>query len=84
MTTDRGYTRDYFGDMAWYCDPYDNRSIRRAVEAAHAAPVCQKLRDHVLANFTWAHTAAETLKAYHRVLAVRCGELDDNSDKKYT
>ena len=36
VTTDRGYTRDYFGDMAWYCDPYDNRSIRRAVEAAHA------------------------------------------------
>lgn len=67
VTTDRGYVRDYFGDMAWYCSPTDPRSIRAAVEAAYAAPFRDDLREHVLKKYTWKHTAEATLRAYERV-----------------
>ena len=68
VTTDRGYASEYFGKLAWYCDPYDRRSIRRAVENAHDASIRTYLPAHILTNFTWAHTAALTLKAYERVI----------------
>jgi glycosyltransferase involved in cell wall biosynthesis len=68
VTTDRGYARDYFGDLAWYCDPDDPVSIRQAVEAAHAAPFRAELRQRVLANYTWEHTAQATAEAYRSVL----------------
>lgn len=68
VTTDRGYARDYFQDMAWYCDPAKPRTIRTAVEAAYHAPYRTELRDFVLNNFTWEHTARATLKAYEQLL----------------
>ena len=69
VTTDRGYARDYFGDLAWYCDPASPTSIRAAVQAAWDAPVNPALRTHVLNHFTWKHTAQATLEAFHKVLA---------------
>ena len=71
VTTNRGYTRDYFGDMAWYCDPYDLKSIREAVLAAYHAPFRADLREHILGHYTWEHTARATLQAYEKVLATR-------------
>jgi len=38
VTTSIGSARDYFGEHAWYCYPDDRAAIRRAVEAAIAAP----------------------------------------------
>ena len=38
VTTSRGFARDYFQDLAWYCDPDDLASIRSAVAEAYAAP----------------------------------------------
>lgn len=69
VTTDRGYSREYFGELAWYCDPADRGSIRRAVEAAHEAPTRQELRERMLRHYTWEHTAAATHEAYEMVLA---------------
>lgn len=68
VVTDRGDTRDYFGDYAWYCEPDDTASIRAAVEAAHAAPVNDKFRQEILKRFTWRRAAEETLSAYENVL----------------
>jgi len=78
VTTDRGYARDYFGDLAWYCDPDDPVSIRQAVEQAHAAPFRAELRERVLANYTWEHTAQATAEAYRSVLrrAPRAGSVE--------
>jgi glycosyltransferase involved in cell wall biosynthesis len=71
VVTDRGDTRDYFGDRAWYCDPDDPASIRGAVEAAHAAPYDEKFRAHILKNYTWQRAGEETLAAYEAVLSGR-------------
>jgi glycosyltransferase involved in cell wall biosynthesis len=68
VTTDRGYARDYFGNLAWYCNPDDPASIRQAVEQAHAAPFRAELRERVLATYTWEHTAQATAEAYRSVL----------------
>lgn len=68
VTTNRGYTRDYFGDLAWYCDPAKPASIREAVELAHAAPFQAELRLRTLENYTWEKTARATLAGYEKVL----------------
>jgi glycosyltransferase involved in cell wall biosynthesis len=68
VTTSIGSTRDYFGDLAWYCYPDDLRSIRTAVEAALKAPPSPALRERVLREYTWHRAGAATLAAYQKVL----------------
>ena len=62
---------EYFQEGAYYCDPCDAFSIRRAVEAAwdehdltaHSRKI---LADRIRTHYTWHHAAAATLRAYHR------------------
>lgn len=68
VSTDVGSAREYFGDLAWYCDPRDPASIRRAVTQALAAAPSEELRRRVLDLFTWDRAARITLEAYHRAL----------------
>jgi glycosyltransferase involved in cell wall biosynthesis len=65
VTTSVGYAREYFRDFAWYCDPYDTASIRRAVLDALPAAEQPGLRQRILENYTWEHAAAATAAAYH-------------------
>jgi hypothetical protein len=69
VSTDRGCTREYFKDMAWYCDPSDVNSIREAVLAAWNAPNSERLRQFVRENYTWQRAAEQTLQGYQQVLA---------------
>lgn len=69
VITDKGDTRDYFEDFAYYSDPASVDSIRNAVIEAHKAPVDPRLREHVLQNFTWEKTAEKTLEGYNMALA---------------
>jgi glycosyltransferase involved in cell wall biosynthesis len=71
VTTSRGHAREYFGDFAWYCDPARPRSIREAVLAAWDAPPTPALRQRIVDNYTWEHTAKATLDAYLNILDVR-------------
>ncbi len=68
VVTDRGDVREYFGEHAWYCEPDDIQSIRRAVEEALNMPYEPQFREHILACYTWRRAAEETLKAYRDVL----------------
>ena len=68
VVTEKGDTRDYFGDHAWYCDPDDISSIKAAVDAAFAAPYDPVFRDYILTHYTWEQAAKETLAAYMQVL----------------
>ncbi len=70
VVTDKGDTRDYFGDDAWYCDPDNDDSIREAVDAAFNAPYNEAFRERILKKFTWQRAAEETLAAYNQVLKV--------------
>jgi len=68
VITDRGYTKEYFGEMAYYCDPSDIASIRNAVKRAYNSPVAPGLKERIINEYTWDKTADATLKAYRRVL----------------
>ncbi len=64
VITDKGDTRDYFGNNAFYCDPARPESLFTAIEKAASATTNLSLREKVLEKYTWAQAASETLKAY--------------------
>ena len=64
VITDKGDTREYFENEAFYCDPADPKSILNAVEKASKAPLNENLRQKILKNYTWKQAALQTLKAY--------------------
>jgi glycosyltransferase involved in cell wall biosynthesis len=68
VSTDIGSAREYFEDLAWYCDPRDPATIREAVTRALGSPRSDDLRQRILRNYTWEVAAEKTLAAYRRVL----------------
>jgi glycosyltransferase involved in cell wall biosynthesis len=64
VVSTQGYADEYFGDLAWYCDPGDRESIVAAVGQAYSAPWRHELRDKVLTDFTWANTAEASAEGY--------------------
>lgn len=70
VSTDRGTALEYFGDLAWYCDPSDVDSIRAAVVAAYRSPRRPELAALVRERFTWERAAHATAKAYAEVLGL--------------
>lgn len=69
VITDKGDTRDYFEDLAYYCSPDSVDSIREALLAAYRAPRSTALRQRILQKYTWEETARCTIEAYHTCLA---------------
>ncbi|MBU1894361.1 MAG: glycosyltransferase [Candidatus Omnitrophica bacterium] len=70
VITDRGYTKEYFQDMAYYCNPADIQSIKNAIIKAFNALVSPDLKTHILSNYTWEKTAELTFKAYSKALNI--------------
>jgi glycosyltransferase involved in cell wall biosynthesis len=64
VITDKGDTREYFENYAYYCDPSSPVSILNAIEEASRTPFNEILRKRILENFTWAKAAAVTREAY--------------------
>jgi glycosyltransferase involved in cell wall biosynthesis len=70
VIADKGYTREYFGEDAFYCDPHDPGSILRAVQQASRKDVPKNLQKKVLNNYTWQHAAEVTVEAYKKIIPV--------------
>jgi hypothetical protein len=70
VSTDRGTAREYFGDMAWYCDPRSIDSIREAVLAAHESAPRDDLRARIRERCTWRRAAESTLEGYRMALGL--------------
>jgi glycosyltransferase involved in cell wall biosynthesis len=68
VITDRGDTREYFGDQAFYCDPASPASILEALTKAAGADPAETLRAKILLQYTWQEAAKGTLAAYKLVL----------------
>jgi len=64
VITDKGDTREYFGNDAIYCDPASPQTIFEAIEQASSSVFSEQLRQKILDQYTWKHTAIQTLKAY--------------------
>jgi glycosyltransferase involved in cell wall biosynthesis len=68
VITDKGYTREYFGNEAIYCDPASPQSIRAAVEKAAITPASETLKKKIFDQYTWQQAAGKTAAAYKQVL----------------
>lgn len=66
VVSDRGTTRDYLGDEAYYCNPDNPDSIRSAVLAAFYAPPRATLKELVM-KYSWEDMAKQTLSAYQEI-----------------
>jgi glycosyltransferase involved in cell wall biosynthesis len=70
VITDKGYTREYYEDYAFYCDPGSPASIRLAVDRAAGAAIRPGLREKILTNYTWRRSADGIAHAYDQILKV--------------
>lgn len=69
ITTDRGCTKEYFENYAFYCSPDDINSLEKAIiEALKNPKDLTFLQDKIKNNYTWEITARKTLEAYNYAL----------------
>jgi len=68
VITGKGDTREYFEDLAFYCDPSSVESIFEAVNKAADRNTDTKLQQKIFSQYTWTNTARLTLQAYNEIL----------------
>ncbi|MBE6633156.1 MAG: glycosyltransferase family 4 protein [Ruminococcaceae bacterium] len=68
VVTDKGTTKDYFGEYAFYCDVMDPKSIREQIDLAYNAPFQEAFREKIMKDYTWEQAAVATLEGYQKVL----------------
>ncbi|MES1221833.1 MAG: glycosyltransferase family 4 protein [Bacteroidota bacterium] len=67
--TEKGYTRDYFGDDAFYCNPEDCNSIYAAIDRAAHSNSSKRLQEKIAQNYTWQQAAAITLETCKNIIS---------------
>jgi glycosyltransferase involved in cell wall biosynthesis len=80
VVSDRGCTREYFQDQAFYCDPNRVDSIRSGLQSALCSTPDNLLKERILRDYTWDRAAEETLAGYHMALR-KHKELESNIPK---
>ncbi len=68
VVTSKGDTYDYFEDYAFYCEPDDVTSIKKAIDEAYNSPVNPKLKEKILKDYIWEKTAEQTINGYNKLL----------------
>jgi glycosyltransferase involved in cell wall biosynthesis len=68
VITDKGDTREYFEDFAFYADPGDPASILSAIDKAAEADFKEELRAKIISQYTWSLAAEKTLEAYKEII----------------
>jgi len=66
--SNRGSVGEYFGDLAYYCEPSNERSIRDAVIRAYNTPKSDVLSRFIQQNYSWEVVAKKTLSCYLEIL----------------
>lgn len=67
VITEGGCTKEYFEDYVSYVDPYNVESIIEGIMAEKARIKNNLLRNHIVENYTWDHTADDLLDAYKKI-----------------
>lgn len=67
VITDKGTTRDYFGDMAYYFE-LNVDSLREQIDKAFIDESNPDLQQKILSEYTWEKTAEMTLIGYKELL----------------
>lgn len=69
IITDKGFTKEYFGEDAFYCDPESPENIFAAVEKASKQEPSKTLQNKIFTKYTWQQASLQTIKAYREVMA---------------
>ena len=67
VITPFGGTKEYFGEMAEYVNPYSVNSIRTGIERALNRHKTSDLRKHVKDNFLWDKIAQKTIGIFEKL-----------------
>lgn len=68
VVTDKGYTRDYFGEQAFYADPSSPASILETIRRAATANIDDQLAQKIRQAYTWQQAAAITFDVYKKIV----------------
>lgn len=68
VTTCVGSAYDYFKDLAWYCNPFDQESIISALCKAYHEPKSNSLSKMIRKKYSWSNTAKYTIEGYKKLL----------------
>src|SRR3989344_2543107 len=64
VITERGSTKDYYKDYAYYVNPDNIQDIKNKLLEAYKAEKSDNLRNHIKENFLWDKVAKKTLEGY--------------------
>lgn len=68
VITDKGDTREYFGDDAFYCEPSSPENIYASVEKASSSPFNKNLQKRITTLYTWQRASLCTIEGYKKVI----------------
>ncbi|MBX4261723.1 glycosyltransferase [Clostridium estertheticum] len=68
VSTKEGCAKEYFKEMAFYCDPYDNNSILSAVKSGFEKRKDNILKNYVNQNFNYDKLTNDLYKIYLEIL----------------
>ena len=78
VISNRGDSKEYFEDMACYCDPGSPESIYAAIEKASLQNYKEALRKKIVEKYTWQRAALATASSYKEV-SDNYGPFNSNS-----
>jgi len=68
VITKYGSTKEYFGDYAWYVDPFSESDIKDKILDAFKSKKNKKLSYHIKKNFTWDKIVKKLRDVYIRTI----------------
>jgi glycosyltransferase involved in cell wall biosynthesis len=68
VITDKGDTKEYFGNHAVYCIPSSPESIYTAVEKASSLPCDKLLQLKIATQYTWQQASLRTAEGYKNII----------------
>jgi glycosyltransferase involved in cell wall biosynthesis len=69
VITSQGGTREYFGGLAEYINPYSVKSIRDGIQIALIKQNDKQLRDKIRKEYLWSDVAKHLLSVYQIVVS---------------
>ncbi len=70
VITEKGGTREYFGDYAEYITPYSVPSVREAIQKALKKESGSGLKNHILEKYTWQAVGWQTFQLYKKISGI--------------
>lgn len=67
--TTEGGAKDYFKDKAFYCNPFNLKSIKTSILSALKKPKNNQLRDYLRKELDWNKIAIKIIEVYKKVLS---------------